>query len=181
MVEGLDVTAWERWVAFRKAIRKPIKEASIHAMQMKLAKYGDDQEEVVNQSVSNQWQGLFDLKKSKPGFGEKPVKTDKQVAADNERWQHAQDRCAREWDKRLGEPLAKLKLADALLARYNVRNDEPGHDERMEWLRERVADLVREADPKAVAGDPSLLAMIRQFWSEKGVLKIRARAAAVAA
>jgi hypothetical protein len=51
----------------------------------------------------------------------------------------------------------------------------------MEWLRERVADLLRESDAKLVAGDPSLLAMIRQFWSEKGVLKIRARAAAVAA
>ena len=178
MVEGLDVTAWERWVAFRKAIRKPIKEASIYAMQMKLAKYGEDQEEVVNQSVSNQWQGLFDLKKSKPGFGEKPVKTDKQVAADNERWQQTQDRCVREWDKRLGEPLAKLKLADALLARYNVRNDEPGHDERMEWLQERVADLLRESDAKLVAGDPSLTAMICQFWGERGVKKIHARAAA---
>ncbi len=170
--------AWERWVAFRKAIRKPIKEASTHAMQMKLAKFGNDQEEVVNQSISNQWQGLFDLKKSKPGFGEKPVKTDKQVAADNERWQQAQDRNAREWDKRLGEPLAKLKLADALLARYNVRNDEPGHDERMEWLQERVADLLRESDAKLVAGDPSLTAMVCQFWGERGVKKIRARAAA---
>jgi hypothetical protein len=147
-------------------------------MQMKLAKFGNDQEEVVNQSISNQWQGLFDLKKSKPGFGEKPVKTDKQVAADNERWQHAQDRCAREWDKRLGEPLAKLKLADALLARYNVRSDELGHDERMEWLQERVADLLRESDAKLVAGDPSLTAMVCQFWGERGVKKIRARAAA---
>lgn len=176
MVEGLDVVAWERWVAFRKAIRKPIKEASTHAMQMKLAKFGDDQEEVVNESISNQWQGLFDLRKTKPG--EKPVKTDKQVAADNERWQAAQDRNAREWDKRLGEPLAKLKLADALLARYNVRSDEPGHDERMEWLRERVADLLRESDAKLVAGDPCLVAMICQVWGERGVKKIRARAAA---
>lgn len=178
MVEGLDVVAWERWVAFRKAIRKPIKEASTHAMQMKLAKFGDDQEEVVNQSISSQWQGLFPIKKPKPGFGEKPVKTDKQVAADNERWQQTQDRNAREWDKHLGEPLAKLKLADALLARYNVRSDEPGHDERMEWLRERVADLLREADAKLVAGDPNLTAMICQFWGERGVKKIRARAAA---
>ena len=176
MVEGLDVVAWERWVAFRKAIRKPIKEASIHAMQMKLAKFGDDQEEVVNQSISNQWQGLFDLRKTKSG--EKPVKTDKQVAADNERWQQTQDRNAREWDKRLGEPLAKLRLADALLARYNVRSDEPGHDERMEWLRERVADLLRESDAKLVACDPNLTAMICQFWGERGVKKIRARAAA---
>jgi hypothetical protein len=28
----LDEQAWERWVAYRKAIRKPIKEASEHAI-----------------------------------------------------------------------------------------------------------------------------------------------------
>jgi len=173
---SLDVEAWQRWEAYRLAIRKPIKPASAEAMKLKLARYGDDQAAVVEQSISNQWQGLFDLRKTK--LGEKPVKTDKQVAADNERWQQAQDRNAREWDKRLGEPLAKLKLADALLARYNVRNDETGHDERMEWLQERVADLLRESDAKLVAGDPSLTAMICQFWGERGVKKIRARAAA---
>ena len=175
---SLDVEAWQRWEAYRLAIRKPIKPASAEAMKLKLARFGEDQAAVVEQSISNQWQGLFDLRKTKLAPGEKPVKTDKQVAADNERWQQAQDRNAREWDKHLGEPLAKLKLADALLARYNVRSDEPGHDERMEWLRERVADLLRETDAKLVAGDPNLTAMICQFWGERGVKKIRARAAA---
>ena len=175
---SLDVEAWQRWEAYRLAIRKPIKPASAEAMKLKLARFGEDQAAVVEQSISNQWQGLFDLRKTKLAPGEKPVKTDKQVAADNERWQQTQDRNAREWDKRLGEPLAKLKLADALLARYNVRTDEPGHDERMEWLRERVADLLRESDAKLVAGDPNLTAMICQFWGERGVNKIRARAAA---
>ena len=33
----LDEAAWERWVAFRKAIRKPIKPASEAAMKLKLA------------------------------------------------------------------------------------------------------------------------------------------------
>lgn len=175
---SLDVEAWQRWEAYRLAIRKPIKPASAEAMKLKLARFGEDQAAVVEQSISNQWQGLFDLRKTKLAPGEKPVKTDKQVAADNERWQQAQDRNAREWDKHLGEPLAKLKLADALLARYNVRSDEPGHDERMEWLQERVADLLREADAKLVAGDPNLTAMICQFWGERGVKKIRARATA---
>ena len=64
-ITGLDLEAWERWVAYRKAIRKPLKEISLHAAALKLAKYGADQSEVVSQSISNQWQGLFDLKKSK--------------------------------------------------------------------------------------------------------------------
>ena len=81
-IQGLDTEAWERWVAYRKAIRKPLKEISLHAAALKLAKYGADQSEVVSQSISNQWQGLFELKKSKPMPGEKVEKTDKQKAAD---------------------------------------------------------------------------------------------------
>ena len=81
-MKELDTEAWERWKAYRTAIRKPIKPASEQAMKLKLQRYGDDQAAVVDQSISNQWQGLFDLKKTKTAFGEKPVKTEKQVAAD---------------------------------------------------------------------------------------------------
>ena len=177
-MQDLDVAAWERWKAYRTAIRKPIKPASEHAMQMKLAKYGADQDAVVNQSISNQWQGLFDLKVSKPAPGEKPVKTDKQIAADNERWQQMQDRCGREWDRRSAEPLAKLKLADALLARYMVRQDEVGHDERMEWLREQMAGLLREANAAKVYADPHLRSTVWQVFGDRGIARLKQRAAA---
>jgi len=77
----LDQTAWERWVAYRVAIRKPIKTASEHAMKLKLSRYGADQDAVVNQSISNQWQGLFELKdKKKP---DRPQKSPEQRAADD--------------------------------------------------------------------------------------------------
>jgi len=178
MMEGLDTSAWERWKAYRTAIRKPIKPASEHAMQMKLVKYGADQDAVVNQSISNQWQGLFDLKVSKPAPGEKPVKTDKQIAADNERWQQMQDRCGREWDRHLAEPLAKLKLADALLARYIVRQDEIGHEDRMEWLRDQMAGLLREANAAKVYGDPHLRSTVWQVFGDRGIARLKQRAAA---
>ena len=178
MVEGLDLAAWERWKAYRTAIRKPIKPASEHAMMLKLVKYGADQDAVVNQSISNQWQGLFDLKVSKPAPGEKPVKTDKQVAADNERWQATQDRCGRDWDKRLAEPLAKLKLADALLARYIVRQDEVGHEDRMEWLRDQMAGLLREANAAKVYADPHLRSTVWQVFGDRGMARLKQRAAA---
>ena len=73
-MEGLDEAAWERWKAYRTAIRKPIKPASEHAMKVKLARYGSQQDAVVSQSIENQYQGLFDLKVSKPAPGEKPVR-----------------------------------------------------------------------------------------------------------
>lgn len=178
MIQGLDTEAWDRWKAYRQAIKKPIKPASEHAMQLKLARYGDRQAESVDQSISNQWQGLFDPAEKKRAPGEKPVKTDKQVAADNARWEAEQDRNVRYWNSVIEGKLGKLRLADALLARYTVQQDVTGHDERIDWLKERVADLLREADAKEVVGDPSLQAMVRQLWGENGVRRLRSRAAA---
>ena len=173
----LDQSAWERWVAFRKAIRKPIKPASEHAMKLKLARYGAQQEAVVNQSIENQWQGLFDLKVAKPAPGDKPVKTDKQIAADNERVAALESRSESNWSRHmLGEDLGRLKLCDALLARYTLRQDEIGHAERMDWLRGRAAEALREVGAGLVVNEPSLLSMIRSLWGEKGVYRIKARA-----
>lgn len=63
-VEGLNLQAWEQWVQYRKEIRKPLKQASIPAAQKSLAAFGPDQQAVVEQSIANGWQGLFDLKRS---------------------------------------------------------------------------------------------------------------------
>lgn len=59
---GLDLQAWERWVEYRKEIRKPIKPVSIPAAQLKLAGFGERQSAVIEQSIANGWTGLFDLK-----------------------------------------------------------------------------------------------------------------------
>ncbi len=56
---GLDVNAWEQWVAYRKQIRKPLKPASIPAAQRKLAAMGADQARAVEESIANGWQGVF--------------------------------------------------------------------------------------------------------------------------
>lgn len=63
-VPGLDVTAWTRWVEYRTQIRKPLKPASIPAAQHALAAYGSDQAAVVEQSIANGWQGLFELRRN---------------------------------------------------------------------------------------------------------------------
>lgn len=173
----LDQEAWDRWVAFRKAIRKPIKPASEQAMKMKLQRYGADQGAVVDQSIANQWQGLFDLKKEKPAPGEKPQKTSQQVAADQARFAHDNDRAASEWSKHgLVDDLGKLRLCEALLARYQVRSEEQGHRDRMDWLKERTGDLLRHVKPADVLNDPSLSGMVRSMFGERGVTRLRERA-----
>lgn len=60
--QGLDAAAWKRWVDYRLEIRKPLKPASHQAAMTALARYGAQQGAVVDQSISNGWQGLFDLK-----------------------------------------------------------------------------------------------------------------------
>ena len=159
-IQGLDQAAWERWVSYRKAIKKPLKEVSLHAAAMKLAKYGDDQAAVVDQSISQQWQGLFDLKKSKPAPGEKVEKTDKQKAADLAQLQALEQRNEKFWNSEIHDPIMKLRLCDALLARYTIRAGDIDIEDRMEELKDRVADMIRLAEPKKVLGDPHIRSMV---------------------
>lgn len=65
--DGLDLNAWTAWTVYRKQIGKPVKPASIPAAQRKLAAHGTSQAAVVEQSIANGWQGLFELKTSTPG------------------------------------------------------------------------------------------------------------------
>lgn len=62
VVDGVDPEAWDKWMAYRKQIRKPLKPASIPAAQKALAAFGTDQSAVVEQSIANGWTGLFELK-----------------------------------------------------------------------------------------------------------------------
>jgi hypothetical protein len=64
---GLDLEAWNRWAAYKREIRKPIKPASLLAAQRKLAGFGSDQAAVVEQSVAQGWTGLFPLKDQQHG------------------------------------------------------------------------------------------------------------------
>jgi hypothetical protein len=73
---GLDLKTFERWEAYRVEIRKPLKPSSLEASATELAKYGNDQAAVVQQSIANGWQGLFPLKLNGNGNGVRapPVK-----------------------------------------------------------------------------------------------------------
>jgi hypothetical protein len=58
-IEGLNVEAWEQWVAYRKRIKKPLRVDNYPWTQRKLAKFGKNQMAAVDQSMENEWQGLF--------------------------------------------------------------------------------------------------------------------------
>ena len=167
----LDEAAWERWVAYRKAIRKPIKEVSEHAMKLKLSRFGADQDAVVEQSIANQYQGLFELKKAAPRPGEKVEKTDKQKAADVARHAEQDDWNARAWGKLEPTPLNRLKLCEAYLARLTISPDA----DAMERLKDSTAAALRSADAAEVLGHPHLMSMVRQLFGERGLNKLKKR------
>jgi hypothetical protein len=175
-IQGLDLAAWERWVGYRKAIKKPLKDVSMHAAAMKLAKYGDDQAAVVDQSVSQQWQGLFDLKKSKPAPGEKVEKTDKQKAADLAQLEQLQARNVKFWNSVIDDPIMRLRLCDALLARYTIRADDMDVPDRIEELKGKVAEFIRVADPAKVLGDPHVKSMVWKFFGDRGINRLKSMA-----
>lgn len=74
-VDGLDLSAWDVWSAYRIEIRRPLKQASIPAAQRKLAAFGAEQSAVVEQSIANGWQGLFPLKANGAGHQGEPRRT----------------------------------------------------------------------------------------------------------
>lgn len=63
--EWLDGEAWEEWEKFRREIRKTLTPMS-RSKQLKLLEENkDDQKEIINNSITNGWTGLFPLKKGK--------------------------------------------------------------------------------------------------------------------
>lgn len=177
-IQGLDQDAWDRWVAYRKAIRKPLKEISLHAAALKLSKYGADQAEVVNQSISNQWQGLFELRKGKLQPGEKPEKTDKQKAADEARFEHQTSDNIRMWEEIVETTIGRLRLADAYLARLNMNRGSIDYAEKRDFLKHHVGDLIRKSEPKKVYGDIHIVGLVRELFGDIGVRRLKERAIA---
>lgn len=175
IVDELDQEAWNRWVAYRISIKKPIKPASEDAMKTKLARYGEDQAEVVDQSISNQWQGLFDLKKTlKPG--EKPKKSREQVEADSARWQWQISQAEKSAGSIATDVIGELRMLDAVLARLLFQHEDLSFSERYERLKSVIAEKIAAAPAAEVLGDPHLRSMVLQLWNERGVKKLMARA-----
>jgi hypothetical protein len=175
-IPGLDLEAWSRWVAYRKAIKKPIKEFSYNAMALKLSRYGADQGEVVDQSIANQYQGLFPLKdKPKPARGERREKTEAEREKERAQLSAEDEKSARGWEELVRTSYGRLLLADALLARYQINRDE-NYADKIEHLRDKVGELIRETDPVLAAGDPRISSMVGVLFGERGFRKLKDRA-----
>ena len=175
-VPGLDAAAFTRFIQYRKVIKKPFKDVSLHAAATKLAGYGDKQAEVVQQTIANGWQGLQPLPATKLAYGEKPQKTEKQKAADDAYWQATVQRAEKGWAEHLPTPFGRLKICDALWSLYTVEVG-PDTPEKLDWLKGVVSRNLREVEAKHVVNDPHLMTMVWCFFGPLGVKRIKERAA----
>jgi hypothetical protein len=180
---SLNETAWNRWVAYKIAIKDAYKPVSLEAAKLKLERFGADQEAVVDQSIANGWKGLFALQKSK----DKPDATkrtkEQQAAVDsNFEWQKRESE--KGWNKDIARnPLhAKLLLCDALQARYDAQADQESLvlAEQRSWLRGRVGQLLAECHDKAALTDFTVRRLVLQLFGGGGLDRLEKRAREVA-
>ncbi|HGX3205422.1 replication protein [Klebsiella pneumoniae] len=68
--DWLSAEIWSSWVAYRRDLKKPIKSQQTVAQAINLLdrcrQNGYSPDEIINQSIANGWQGLFEPKGSRP-------------------------------------------------------------------------------------------------------------------
>jgi len=63
--EGINTNAWQEWIDYRKSKKKSVSKPAAAKQFKLLLKYSpDDQQTIINQSIQNDYQGLFDLKEN---------------------------------------------------------------------------------------------------------------------
>jgi uncharacterized protein YdaU (DUF1376 family) len=85
--DGLDQTAWTRWVEYRKLSGKALRPVSWQSAIDALVKHGPNQMAVVEQSIANGWQGLFALKKDGNKQSQSMTFAERDAAAGRKRWE----------------------------------------------------------------------------------------------
>jgi hypothetical protein len=96
-ISGLNLEAWESWQAHRRECRiKPY--VSDRKARWLATLPHDTQQAIIDQSIENQWQGLFPLKtqKPKPAKGNGSARLNPSGARPGETWEQYEKRMANE-------------------------------------------------------------------------------------
>jgi len=65
---NLSAESWQAWIAYRRSCKMKIVERTMNAQLTFLAKQGLNADAVIEQTIRNGWQGLFELKAQKQGY-----------------------------------------------------------------------------------------------------------------
>ena len=176
MLNDINELAITQFIEYRKSIKKSVKPASLEALRLKLSRIGDNQQQqaCVDRSIANGWIGIFppDTSTVKRAFQPVTTKTPKQVEFDVSQFAAQNERAGTHWDTST-DPLGKLLLCEALLARYSVTG-QCGDTEKMDSLREVTAKHIRAAEPSEVLGNPHINGLVRFLFGERGIRRLQA-------
>lgn len=82
--DGINSDSFNEWLEFRKEKKKPVSLIAANKQFTLLAKYNKEiQKQIIDSSITNDWQGLFEPKFNKQEKIEKPVNIDKITAEFN--------------------------------------------------------------------------------------------------
>lgn len=158
--------------------RKPLDDDTVQFYWRALK---DQPLEVVRQCVGN-WQRYG---KRFPMPGDLRPATEKAaiVKGDDAAYNHAVTANQRHWEESVAElgDIARLLLADSLLGRYMI-GDPPAAEirDRVDFLRNKVGEILRRVDARKVVDDPRALSLVRQLFGEPGFDRLRERARSAA-
>lgn len=69
--DGININSWNEWSAYRKSKKKAISQIAATKQFKMLAKYSiDQQKEIIDKSITGDYQGLFDLNEAKGSIDE---------------------------------------------------------------------------------------------------------------
>ena len=84
-IEGLNLEAWGRWVAYRIELKKPLKPLSLEAAAKDMAALGDQQAAAVQHSIANQYQGLIPPRSGRSAPKQRPMTAEEAEAMEANR------------------------------------------------------------------------------------------------
>lgn len=78
--DGINQKAWEEWIDYRKSKNKTVSLAASKKQFKHLLAYSEsDQQAIIDQSISNDYQGLFELKGNTNGSHQRPTALEQQA------------------------------------------------------------------------------------------------------
>lgn len=183
-ISGLNVEAFTRWVDFKRTVHKfTYKPISLSALAIRISKWPmDRQETAVDHCISNGYKGLDDYTQGKSDVSTKKTRTKEEQKDADATFEYCQRQSAKAWGIAIqgesGTEVAKIRLAAALLARYDTDADQDSAflAEKRMWLKARVAELLRDAEPASILRDYDCKRLVLRLFNDAGLRRLEQRA-----
>lgn len=113
--DWMNSKAWDAWVNYRKEIKKPLKPSTIRLQIKLLTENQKDHTQIIKNSITNGWTGLFPLSEQK-GYSRRSSGYEKRVQEEEEERDRTQTKAENERSRFLSQQ------AKELATRFGIKN-----------------------------------------------------------